>query len=48
MCEMVQLEVTDLFRVRIGTLKLGALPEGRWRVLTAEERAALIRPPGGT
>jgi 23S rRNA pseudouridine2604 synthase len=48
MCEMVQLEVTDLFRVRIGPLKLGALPEGRWRVLTAEERAALIRPPGGT
>lgn len=42
MCEAVELEVTDLFRVRIGPLQLGALPEGKWRLLTAEERAALI------
>jgi 23S rRNA pseudouridine2604 synthase len=42
MCELVGLRVTDLFRVRIGPLKLGDLPEGRWRALTAEERAALI------
>jgi hypothetical protein len=33
----------DLFRVRVGPLTLGALPEGRWRPLTADERAALIR-----
>jgi 23S rRNA pseudouridine2604 synthase len=43
MCELVGLRVTDLLRVRIGPLRLGELPEGRWRVLTAEERAALLR-----
>jgi 23S rRNA pseudouridine2604 synthase len=35
--------VTDLFRVRIGPLKLGDLPEGRWRALTPEERDALLK-----
>ena len=39
MCELVDLRVVDLFRVRIGPLKLGSLPEGKWRVLTGEERA---------
>ncbi len=43
MCELVDLEVTDLFRVRIGPLSLGDLPEGCWRVLTADERAALVK-----
>jgi 23S rRNA pseudouridine2604 synthase len=43
MCEMVGLHVVDLFRVRIGPLKLGDLPEGRWRVLSAEEREAMLR-----
>lgn len=43
MCEAVDLEVADLLRLRIGPLKLGDLPEGSWRALTAEERAALIR-----
>ena len=42
MCEMVDLEVVDLIRVRIGPLKLDNLPEGKWRLLTAEERAALV------
>ena len=42
MCEMVDLEVVDLIRVRIGPLKLDNLPEGRWRMLTADERAALV------
>jgi 23S rRNA pseudouridine2604 synthase len=42
MCEQVGLEVTDLYRLRVGPLKLGNLPEGRWRPLSAEERAALI------
>lgn len=42
MCELVGLHVVDLFRVRIGPLRLGDLPEGRWRVLTPEERAALV------
>jgi 23S rRNA pseudouridine2604 synthase len=42
MCELVDLVVTDLFRTRIGPLHLGDLPEGRWRVLTAGERSALL------
>ena len=42
MCEMVDLEVLDLIRVRIGPLKLDNLPEGRWRMLTPEERAELV------
>jgi len=44
MCELVELTVVDLFRVRIGSLSLGELPEGRWRLLTAAEREALVRP----
>jgi 23S rRNA pseudouridine2604 synthase len=42
MCELVELEVTDLVRVRIGPLKLGDLAEGKWRHLTGDERAALV------
>jgi len=42
MCELVGLAVTDLFRVRVGPLRIAGLPEGRWRVLTAEEREALV------
>jgi 23S rRNA pseudouridine2604 synthase len=42
MCELVDLQVVDLLRVRIGPLQLGDLPEGRWRLLTAAEREALI------
>ena len=45
MCEMVDLEVIDLIRVRIGPLKLDNLPEGKWRMLTPEERAALVGGP---
>lgn len=33
MCEQVDLEVKGLKRVRVGKLKLGDLPEGRWRFL---------------
>lgn len=43
MCEQVGLHVVDLKRIRIGPLKLGDLPEGRWRLLTAAEREAMIR-----
>jgi 23S rRNA pseudouridine2604 synthase len=43
MCELVELEVIDLLRVRIGPLKLGELPEGKWRALSATEREALVR-----
>jgi 23S rRNA pseudouridine2604 synthase len=42
MCELVDLKVVDLFRVRIGPVRLGDLAERRWRVLTPEERSALI------
>lgn len=33
MCELVGLKVTGLKRVRIGKLRLGDLPEGKWRFL---------------
>jgi 23S rRNA pseudouridine2604 synthase len=42
MCELVGLHVMDLVRIRIGSLRLGDPPEGRWRVLGEAERAALI------
>ncbi len=48
MAEMVGLRVTDLKRVRIGPLQMGDLPEGKWRHLTPDERAALLgQTPSG-
>ena len=47
MCELVDLVVVDLLRTRIGPLRLGDLPEGRWRLLTAEERGALVKASAG-
>lgn len=38
MCEQVGLTVTGLKRVRIGRVRLGALPEGQWRYLSPQER----------
>ena len=38
MCELVNLEVMGLKRVRIGKVKLGNLPEGQWRYLEAGEQ----------
>ena len=46
MCELVELEVKDLIRVRIGPLLLGDLQEGKWRHLTAAERDALVKAGG--
>ena len=46
MCELVDLKVVDLLRTRIGPLQLGDLPAGRWRVLTPEERTAMIAAGG--
>ena len=43
MCELVDLDVSDLLRIRIGPLKLGRLSEGKWRVLSTAERDGLIR-----
>jgi 23S rRNA pseudouridine2604 synthase len=42
MCELLDLDVTDLLRIRIGPLKLADLQEGKWRALAAVEREALI------
>ena len=38
MCDLVGLKVKGLKRVRIGQLKLGKLPEGKWRFLEPGER----------
>ncbi len=38
MCELVNLKVTGLKRVRIGKVRLGNLPEGQWRYLEEGER----------
>ena len=43
MCEMVDLEVIDLLRIRVGPIHLNNLPEGKWRMITPDERDALIR-----
>lgn len=43
MAEAVDLRVVDLMRVRVGPLQIGDLPEGHWRHLTPEERAALLK-----
>ncbi len=42
MCDAVGLDVVDLQRVRIGSLTLGDLPEGKWRGLSQPERDRLI------
>ena len=38
MCELVGLRVMGLKRVRIGSVVLGKLPPGQWRLLRADER----------
>jgi len=43
MCELAGLKVKRLRRVREGALSLGDLPPGKWRRLTEEEVAALLR-----
>lgn len=37
MCEMVDLQIAGLKRVRVGKLRLGALPEGQWRLFEPHE-----------
>jgi 23S rRNA pseudouridine2604 synthase len=37
MCELVGLRVVGLKRVRMGKVALGALPQGQWRYLSADE-----------
>lgn len=38
MCAAVGLTVTDLKRLRVGRISMGALPAGQWRYLTEYER----------
>jgi 23S rRNA pseudouridine2604 synthase len=47
MCDLVELVVADLQRIRVGPVLLGDLPEGRWRPMTAAERTALIQAGQG-
>ncbi|MEK8060583.1 pseudouridine synthase, partial [Burkholderia contaminans] len=37
MCELVGLDVIGLKRIRMGRVMLGALPQGQWRYLSADE-----------
>ncbi len=41
MCELAQMYVTRLIRIREGNLELGNLPKGKWRHLTPDEIASL-------
>lgn len=43
MCEDLGLEVARLKRTAIGSLKLGMLPQGKWRDLTKDEIEKLMR-----
>ena len=43
MCAQVGLKVHRLKRVREGSLALGDLPQGKWRLLTPAERETLLR-----
>ena len=43
MCDLVNLRVVGLKRVRIGNLRLGNLPEGQWRFVQADELARAFR-----
>ena len=47
MCEMIDLEVIDLLRTRIGPIELADLPQGRWRPLLPAERQLLVGQPAG-
>jgi len=38
MCELVDLTVVGLKRIRIGQINLGSLPSGQWRLLSKQER----------
>lgn len=43
MCEAVNLQVARLKRISVGSLKLGMLPQGKWRELTDNEVKNLLR-----
>ena len=41
MCASVGLSLTNLRRIAIGSITLGSLPEGKWRILSSEELSYL-------
>lgn len=43
MCEQFGFRVRELKRVRVMNIRLGDLPEGKWREVTAEEKAVLLK-----
>jgi 23S rRNA pseudouridine2605 synthase len=43
LCEKAGLEVLELKRIRIGSLHLGSIPEGCYRVLTAQDKEAIFQ-----
>ncbi len=45
MCEAVGLRVVSLVRVRVGSVRLGSLPVGKWRMLAANEIEAVSTTP---
>jgi 23S rRNA pseudouridine2604 synthase len=45
-CSKVGLEVEDLLRDAVGSIRLGDLPEGRWRGLSCREVEGLRAAPG--
>lgn len=47
MCDLVELRVLDLQRIRVGPILLAGLPEGKWRPLGAKERATLLAVGAG-
>ena len=48
MCEKLGLEVARLKRTMIGQVKLGMLPQGKWRELTRDEVRRLTAQPNTT
>lgn len=46
MCDLVDLTVKELERVRIGSLALAGLREGMWRPMSGKERAMLLKAEG--
>lgn len=47
MFESLNFEVERLQRIQIGPVKLGQLPRGKWRALTAAEVRSLMNQPAG-
>lgn len=43
MCELVGLKIARLSRVAVGKVRLGSLPAGKWRFLSAEEVQYLLK-----